>query len=554
MYQIGDAFTTLTPGLNLTAQDFDPVLGEVSVLGDPPARFAAVHCSSLLNAWYRRLQACQADPVQIEQRKGHRRVQVMGCYVYDFSAEGRLKVYQWHVDAQANWTKLLPLASRTADLQGVPVGDGWLDRYKSHAINALQGRHPGQAKLCEAYGKWAAKRFAALCWSPEVQDRVRYQVAIGLDLDVWAVGIAQQIQMSSLPEPRLLVHLYNHVIRRRGHFETLQKDAPQLTTLYSLLAIEVGDPNDAHQVTQLMRTYLRFYGVTPATWRLLCRVGTDWMKPFQAYYDFGNEVSNYIAHDLLRLTQAFGTERLVPAPLLHALMQLAGNPNDTRGDYSGRLNDLFSLCKRLGHLISTLDEDGMALLQDRAHDLFNWASAHLRHLPEGYLRHASLRGLLHRVDRQNQEDAMRQQAAAGWKSPYQLALQTDGVTAVVLDSPLAIWQEGQQMRHCADKWIGPCAVGQCVMVSLRRADKHRPIATVTFDVRRSQVKLHKIAGFANTLASPEIHDWAQQCRRQLQAQRRLMRQQAAHDQTQIEIAAEIKVGAEVEAGAVGEAA
>jgi hypothetical protein len=96
------------------------------------------------------------------------------------------------------------------------------------------------------------------------------------------------------------------------------------------------------------------------------------------------------------------------------------------------------------------------------------------------------------------------------------------VDAVILDSPLAIWQEGQAMHHCADKWIGPCAKGDYLMVSLRHAEKSRtrgrPLATVTFDLRGDAVRLHKIAGFANTLASPEARDQAQECLRQLRLQ------------------------------------
>jgi hypothetical protein len=41
---------------------------------------------------------------------------------------------------------------------------------------------------------------------------------------------------------------------------------------------------------------------------------------------------------------------------------------------------------------------------------------------------------------------------------------------------------------------------------------------VTFDLRGDAVRLHKIAGFANTLAGPEARDLAQECLRQLRLQ------------------------------------
>ncbi len=59
-------------------------------------------------------------------------------------------------------------------------------------------------------------------------------------------------------------------------------------------------------------------------WRLLCRDGTDWMKEFLAYYDFDRQTPAVAAVDLLRIVQAFGTGRLVPAWLLHAFIQIGG--------------------------------------------------------------------------------------------------------------------------------------------------------------------------------------------------------------------------------------
>jgi hypothetical protein len=332
------------------------------------------------------------------------------------------------------------------------------------------------------------------------------------------------------------------VVTYRAGYESLQKEAPGLITLYGLMAREVENTrygsitsdsnnggtvdgtnaNAGDQVTQMMRRILSDESIQPTTWRLMCRVGTDWMKEFLAYYNFGVVAPCDIAADLLRLVQAFGTQGLVPPWLLHALMQTGGNPNDPRVGYTARLEDLFTLCKRLGHLMTQLDDKGLARLEEHAHALFNWASDHLGELPEAYLRRASLGGLIHRVELQATQEALALECAAGWHVPFSLQLKSVGVDAVILDNPLAIWQEGQVMRHCADKWIGPCAKGDYLMVSLRHSEKSRtrgrPLATVTFDLRGDSVRLHKIAGFANTLASPEAHDLAQDCLRQLRLQ------------------------------------
>jgi hypothetical protein len=528
MHQIGNSFTRLQPAIEFAESAFTPVPDTLGVLGDPPARFNPVHSQSLLNAWYNKLQNCLADPIQVEQRQGHRRVQILGCLVYDFSPDGQVKAYVWHFDDQDDRIQLAPLFDQSVALQGTPEGLLWMERFQLGASTALQRRHPGKATLCQAYVQWAQKQLTTSCWEPEDQERVRYQAAVALDLDPWVMKIAAQVQITSQPEPLLGVNLYNHVLTHRAGFEILLKEAPGLIALYALMVGEVDSVTDCLEVTHVMRLILRLEGVQTGTWRLLCRVGTDWMREFLAYYDFERDYPCDIAVDIPRLAQAFGTQQLVPPWLLHALMQLGGNPDSPNTRYTKRLDDLFPLCKRLGHLIDQLDEKSLARLQEHAHALFNWASDHLGELPEAYLRRASLGGLIRRVELQAVQDGLALQGADSWHVPYHLRLKSTQVDAVILDSPLAIWQEGQAMRHCADNWIDPCAKGDYLMVSLRHQDKNRPLATVTFDLRGDTVRLHKIAGFANTLASPEARDFAQQCQRQLQVQRQQLHKQLRH--------------------------
>ena len=83
MHQIGNTFTRLQSAIEFTESDLQESENTVCVLGEPPARFTAVHSQALLNAWYKRIQRCLTEPVQIELRKGHRRVQVGALLVAD---------------------------------------------------------------------------------------------------------------------------------------------------------------------------------------------------------------------------------------------------------------------------------------------------------------------------------------------------------------------------------------------------------------------------------------------------------------------------------------
>lgn len=557
MYQIGNVFTRLAPSITFfeclsktttihatgnTVDSTTDVAGSshasssasqalsaadtTCVLGNPPKKFATVHTSALINAWHAKLQQCLAEPVQLEQRKGHRRVGVLGTAVFDFAPDGLLTVYTWGFD-EDDGVILTILPAQAAAIQGAPYQSLWMAGFELGALRAILQRHPGQVTLCRAYVAWAQAKFVARLWTIEVQDAVRYQVAIALDLDIWATEVASQIQLTTQLKLPMRSHAYNHAITYRQGFETLQQEAPQLIALYALMAQEIDNIAEPYQATEMMALLLKAHGIKPATWRLLCRVGTDWMKEFLAYYDFERDSTVGIATDILTIVQAFGTEQLVPPWLLHAFIQLGGNPNAPKSGYTKRLGDMFPLCKRLGHLLAQGDDASVALLKDRALAICAWASDHLEHTPKDYVRRATLGGLLRRVDIQIKRDEFRQKHLRGWKTPYKLTLQTKDLKAVILDSPLAIWSEGQTMHHCAANLIQICARGHCLMISLRSPGKSRPLATVTFDMRGLQITQHKMSGFANSLVSPEVLDIAQDCCRQLQLQRHRIRRQHA---------------------------
>jgi hypothetical protein len=526
MYQIGETFTRLQPAIEFADCAFTPQEGTVCVLGDPPDKFAAVHSPSLLKAWSDKLQSCLARPVQSEQRRGQRRVHVLGTAIFDFAPVGLLRVFVWDFDENGQVT-LKELPAEAVIAQGVPFGALWMERYKIGALHALMLRNPGKAALCEAYVNWAHTQLLTSCWDGPTQDRVRYTVAVELDLEVPSVRIASHVQLTALPQSPLRVAQYNHAIQHRAAYEQLQKEAPQLITLYSLLAEELQDfycNPPVTETTARMQIYFRRKEVMPVTWRMFCREGTDWMKEFLAFYNVDDQSPCRIALDLLDVTFAFGRERLPPMWLLRAFIQIAGNPNHPQKNYANRLSDLNPLCARLGHLAAQAcdseDVATLALMQERAMDIFNWASSNFEKLPASYARRATLRGILRKVDAHNQHEAMRLKGSEPWDMPYTLTLKNDDVQGVILDSPLAVWEEGINMRHCANTCIRPCELGNWVMVSLRRAGARRALATVAFDVRNAKVTQARISGFANSMVSTEVHRLAKECLEQLQKQHR----------------------------------
>lgn len=529
MYQIGETFTRLQPAIEFADSAFTPQEGTVSVLGDPPAKFAEVHSPSFLNAWYNKLQDCLERPVQSEQRRGQRRVQVLGTAIFDFASDGSLEVFVWDFEASGQIV-LKELPAKAVVVQGVPFGTLWMERFKIGALRALVQRNPGQEALCQAYVHWAHAQLLTSCWDEQTQDRVRYLVSVELDLDMPSVAIASQVQLTTQPLLPLRVSAYNHAIRHRDSYQQLVKEAPQLITLFSLLADDLQYfffTPPVEETTARMQGYLNRLEIRRVTWRMFCREGTDWMKEFFAFYDFNRKESCSIAIDLLELVFAFGRERLPPMALLRAFIQIGGNPNNPQTSYASRLRDLNPLCARLGHLAAQAAENDdkatLALMDERALDIFNWATSHLETLPAGYARRATLRGILRKVDAHNLHEEMRRKGEKPWRINYRLSLKSDDVQAVILDSPLAVWEEGRDMRHCADTYIEPCELGDWVMVSLRRKGRRHALATVAFEMRRDKVSQAVISGFANSLVAPEVHLMAKECMAQLQRQHPLVR-------------------------------
>lgn len=276
-------------------------------------------------------------------------------------------------------------------------------------------------------------------------------------------------------------------------------------------------PSDGRPIDSSLKTYLLARGIQPATWRLLCRTGLQWIPEFTVYYHHRSKrrIHPTVLVDLVTIAQAFGSQRLVPTWLLHAFLQIGGNPNAPSATYTHRLNDLFPVCRRLGVLLEHANTESVVVLQDRAAEIFLWASRHACHIAPGTLRKASLQWFIRRVDALAEQERLQLQGSASWNTPYQLDRiftltvgRAEAIHAVILNTPLAVWEEGQTMRHCAKNYIDRSAKGRILMVSLRSSDKQTPWATVAYDLTESQLQIKALSGFANRLVDRSIVDVA----------------------------------------------
>lgn len=528
MYQIDQSFTRLTTTIDFSDVALDGPANGWCVLGTPPKQFLPVHSPALILAWHERLVQALVQPTRVENRRGHRRVQVLGTAIFNFDADGQVHLCIWTFNDR-DLPELEQLPDHAVVAAGVPYRALWADRYRIGALRSLVAHYPDQDALCQDYALWASQSLIDLCWSEEVQGQVRAQIDSILALDVQVLEIASQIQRSTRQRVPVRLEHYNHVLAFKNQYLQLQQESPQFIALYALLADEI---DHRMELTRSMRTLLRRSGLGTAVWRLLSRVGTDWINEFLPYFDQAYQSLFESTIEILKMATTFGTQFLPPTEVLHALIQLGGNPNSPAADFVKRVDDQFDFCKRLGAIMARADAPTMEAIRSEAMKIFQWSADHAQFISESVMRRLTLKGILRRIQTQAKVDRMRHESAASWQVPFLITFEDSHVTAVILNSALLVWQEGQLMHHCAATFIERCACGELVMLSIRDTRHRHPLATVSFQMTQTRVQVHKFSGFANRRISDEVFELIQDCRRQLQAQRPTdVQQQETEDQS-----------------------
>lgn len=308
--------------------------------------------------------------------------------------------------------------------------------------------------------------------------------------------------------------------------QRLMDELPQLLTLYRLL--EPVLPTEGERA-EVMRRHLRDRGVRPAMWRLLHRVGTAWMTDVRPFYLRGRRPQARAAVDMLLVAQSFGTQSLVPLWLLSAFLSTYGNPNRPRACYDPHLDDLYDLAARMGQWAQSPALG--PVLQANVHALLNWADREWCVHPARSGARVTLGGVLRLVKAHEEREQRARQSAIPWKLPAGLRLETllPGHKVVLIDNPFQLWEEGQVMRHCADRFQHECAKGDYYVVSIRPTGGGRPLATVGIRRNGRLVVFDQITGFANAPVAPTVRKEGVRLAAQLGRQLRCIEEGAAID-------------------------
>lgn len=511
---IGQGLTKLLPSIQ-----FDPVMlpppGQSlrCSLGLPPQHLREVHWPALVEECVARIRAAIAEPVQVERDGSLRRVSVLGALVYERAVDGQYQLYEWRPgevmpdghgghDVGRPWLRHVPHENVVID--GAPYQALWMKCYADdlHQVLTLQWPdHP----LVDTYVAWIIHRLEQRFWTASAQRRVRAQVASALRLDKRVLQRARSWLAHENGTP-IRIADYNRVLWRRQQWPRLQAESPQWLPLLAQLWRHL--PTEGEPIANL-KAFLLDRGVSPAMWRLLHREGTAWIWPLRNYYAKESQHSGRAAIELVLKAQKFGTRMLAPTWMLQAFMNLDGNPNRPARTYLKESEDPIDapMAARLGQWAADLagDEPGLQRLQEQCYLLLDWAIAHQDYVTSRAMRQVSLQGLWSKAEPWQQMEMAKARRWPSWPARFDLtAVEHDELEVVVLGNAVDILEEAHAMRHCADIYVARCERGEYVLLSLRRKDTGKRLATVGVRWAGDGLELHQMAGFANALVPREI--------------------------------------------------
>jgi hypothetical protein len=521
MRLIDDRFTRLQPGVDFGKLDAAPGPEMPTFLAPVPEQWRDIHDPLLVAHWHARLLECLRHPVQVETHpSGHRHVMVLAGAIYDISPNGTVRCFAWQHDDDG-LIQLQALPDNEVVAVGAPYAGLWMRGYAQGALQRLSHAHPPHLHdQCTAYAKWLMDQMLAAHWQPDAAVAVREQLAAALQLDSTLRRLAASMCRSHGPQ---LVRLseYNHCVLHRSRVERLKREAPQLALLHSLLYQDLSLELDP---TRAMARFLEQHGIGRGVWRLLVQRGSEWMRPFLAFYRIPFGEGPAVALDLLSFVQMFSTRELLPRPILHTLMAVGGNPNRLRKSptYANEYGEMEDLVERVGHLFCDGAPADKIQLLDMSGAIFSWGFDHWAERSERSRRTIRLPGLLREAKAHLRKKELAYRDTEPWATPWTLTSCDVLFEIHILGSALALWHEAQTMRHCTDTYIERCAGGEYLIVSIRPvggADgQTRGRTTVGFVQTNNGFALHTMSGFANSKVSPRAVAMTNDCLRQLNGQ------------------------------------
>lgn len=463
----------------------------------PPAALATWHRPALVASLLQRVFTVVRDPVRNVEHAGRPALRLCGISVLQRDPAGRIQGWLWQPVDGAMALVAIPAAALT--LHPCPAGFHWL-----RAIVAAFGLElRSQVRLTVVKPRSRARIRARarqeqadidaylgtlLGWLRRQLNRhadlraMRERMARALALDARTLRLARSIHRAAdFTDREVSAESWNLAVHHRLALQQVQDELPQILPLYgALLAgreLIVHEPDEA---VLAVHQHLAQHGIRPATWRLLTRSSVRLLLAVRPMYR--GPLAQAMVNHLLVL-QGFGLHD-EPAPeLVNAIWSYQGNTGYRRTEY---FDEVGGCAATFGHVArchraekARTAAGDLPALREAMKDVVHWVhEAHITTLGKNQ-RRAGWRWLVRSARAWRETQRRREQGSTPWLVPEPLEI--GEYRLVMLDRPFAVQDEGLTMHHCAAEHAPVCAAGHKVMVSIRRRDSDRRVATALYE-------------------------------------------------------------------------
>jgi hypothetical protein len=486
------------------------------VTWQPDAKLSHLHVPVLATSLWGRLMELANDPVSQAVIDGKRVVQVCGCFRVHVADDGTLSTEIWRERRdEMIW---FGIPDRETVLAAMPAGHSWLRLLRNAALVELR-RHLRQVDVeftetdLAAYGDALFNHFTRKLHRKADLRAMRRMVADALALDVDVLRVARRL-MEELPDlGGVTVENYNQVMRHPMEFRLLERELPQAIPLYAALRGDHDFP-DVEQPAQALKQHLHRLGFGASHWRRIARASTRLFLPVRDFYEGRGRDAMLDYLDIL------GTLKLQGEPprwLVWEIFTQFANPDRRFPEHVG---EVIPHARPWAHALRVLGllDDPKSHREDLGRVL-TWLRG--EHAALDKLRRRAGWGWLVREAGRSAE--RRHQAArcanTNWFVPFEEEV-CGGYLMRAISTPLALWEEGHAMRHCAGDYPNRCADGVVLMVSVRRQGQpDRRVATVMLEPSGGSWRAAQVRGPANRDPERGVAEAVQQLISRLDARR-----------------------------------
>lgn len=511
----------------------------------PPAALADRLDSAWVESVWSRLWQAVRDPVQRLEFDGAVQVQVLGVMRWrrEPGAEGRVRV---RVYAPVDGADVAGASGRCAwrvpldhSIVLRPVlGDwAWLGAIEALCTVEALAQQAGRAgsepdpKAVHAAVESLFRHFRQRLTASGELRTLRRTVMAALPLDAQLLRICDRlVSFGHAPQTPQALRLAEGARPTRRTLEdfrlveahatalrTLERKFPQLVAPYAALCESRGFPKAADPV-EALHTHLLGLGFAPRTWRLLLDASPRLLLPLRSFYSgpAGDAVL-----DFLRILEDFGARRAPPPWFVWCALSTVANPEYRFNQHHDELMPGWPAWGvALRHLEQRADDPPP---RDEVAAVAVWIYRS-RPVLDKRQRQAGWPWMLRAARRwAERERAAQERQGQRWTSPV---ASPEGVQAVErlgyrlqpLEDGLALWDEGQAMRHCIADSLRDCVAGQVRVYSVRSlAEPTRRLATVRLRRWLRTWSLDGVRGFANQDPPPALRRAIDRWRLSLQA-------------------------------------